>query len=187
TITVTAAKDACSATATYTLSVNAAAAPPKTAQSIAFDQALPNVSTSASPITLSATASSGLAVSYSATGPATVSGSTLTLSGTPGTVTVTANQAGNATYDAAAPVSRSFTVTAEASATACFQDQTAANFAAGTTGAGAYLPATGGVSLKPQVAEEFTTTPPTSEWQSFSWTPGSGGTTFAGGQAIVDG
>ncbi len=47
--------------------------------------------------TLAATASSGLPVTYTATGPATVSGSTLTYTG-PGSVVVTATQAGSANY-----------------------------------------------------------------------------------------
>gem|GEM_PF-1244248 len=64
-----------------------------------------------SPISLSATASSGLPVSFSVVlGPATASGTSLTLSGT-GLVTVRASQAGDATYAAATPVDRSFTVT----------------------------------------------------------------------------
>lgn len=51
--------------------------------------------------TLSATASSGLAVTYSVvSGPATLSGSSLTLTGA-GTVVVRASQAGNGTYAAA--------------------------------------------------------------------------------------
>ena len=63
-----------------------------------------------SPITLTATASSGLPVSYAVTsGPATVSGSTLTITGV-GLVTVQASQAGNANYYAAPPVSVTFTV-----------------------------------------------------------------------------
>jgi hypothetical protein len=62
-----------------------------------------------SPITLTATASSGLAVTYAVTGPATVSGSTLTITGL-GTVTVTASQAGNATYVPAQSVTQSFVV-----------------------------------------------------------------------------
>lgn len=63
-------------------------------------------------ITLTASASSGLSVTYSVvSGPATVSGNTLTITGT-GSVTVQATQAGNSTYTAANPVSRSFAVTA---------------------------------------------------------------------------
>jgi len=85
---------------TLTISGNAA-------QTITFG-ALPNVTYGVSPITLTATASSGLPVSYTVTGPATVSGSTLTITGA-GTVTVTAAQAGNADYAAATSVSQSFT------------------------------------------------------------------------------
>jgi hypothetical protein len=59
--------------------------------------------------TLTGTASSGLPVSYTVTGPATVSGSTLTITG-PGIVTVTASQGGNSTYGAANPVSQTIVV-----------------------------------------------------------------------------
>lgn len=63
-------------------------------------------------VMLSATSSSGLPVSFElVAGSARVQQSTLTLSGT-GTVTVRATQAGDDTYAAAAPVERSFTVTA---------------------------------------------------------------------------
>jgi len=66
------------------------------------------------PITLTATATSGLTVSYTVTsGPATVSGSTLTITGA-GSVTVQATQAGNANFAAATPVSVTFTVNAPA-------------------------------------------------------------------------
>jgi RHS repeat-associated protein len=61
------------------------------------------------PLTLTATASSGLPVSYTTTGPATVSGSTLTITGA-GLVIVTASQTGNTHYAAAMPVSQSLTV-----------------------------------------------------------------------------
>lgn len=64
------------------------------------------------PITLTATASSSLPVSYSViSGPATVSGSTLTIIGV-GSVTVRATQSGNTNYAAATPVSVSFVVLA---------------------------------------------------------------------------
>ena len=79
-----------------------------TVQTITFS-ALPNVTYGVAPITLTATASSGLAVSYTVTGPATVSGSTLTVSGA-GMVSVTANQTGNNTYAAAPSVTQSFAV-----------------------------------------------------------------------------
>jgi|GEM_PF-787412 len=64
------------------------------------------------PLSLSATASSGLPVSYTLTAGADIASlnaGTITFTGT-GTVTLEATQLGNATYTAAAPVSRSFTV-----------------------------------------------------------------------------
>ena len=62
------------------------------------------------PIQLAATASSGLTVSYTViSGPATVIGSWLTITGA-GVVTVRAAQTGNSGYAAASPVSQSFTV-----------------------------------------------------------------------------
>ncbi len=81
------------------------------AQAITFPN--PGTTYGVAPITLNATASSGLAVSYTViSGPATVSGSTLTITGA-GTVTVKAMQAGNSNYAAAPPVSASFTVTVQ--------------------------------------------------------------------------
>jgi hypothetical protein len=60
-------------------------------------------------ITLGATATSGLTVAYSVTsGPATVTGNQLTVTGG-GSITVQATQAGNGSYNAATPVSVSFT------------------------------------------------------------------------------
>ncbi len=67
----------------------------------------------APPATLGATASSNLPVLYSATGPVSLSGSTLSYTG-PGTVTVTATQPGNGTYTAATPVSQAVLVAADA-------------------------------------------------------------------------
>jgi hypothetical protein len=78
------------------------------AQAITFGS-LPGVTYGVGPIALGATSNSGLAVSYTVTGPATIAGSTLTVTGA-GMVTVTANQAGNNTYAAATPVPQSFTV-----------------------------------------------------------------------------
>ncbi|WP_438483296.1 MBG domain-containing protein [Oleiharenicola lentus] len=73
-----------------------------------------NQAFSSTPITLSATASSGLSVAFSVvSGPATVSGNQLSLTGA-GTVTVRAEQSGNATYNPAPPVERSFVVSAPA-------------------------------------------------------------------------
>jgi hypothetical protein len=82
------------------------------AQTITFG-ALPNVTYGVLPITLTATASSNLAVTYTSTGPATLSGSTLSVTGV-GQVCVTASQAGNGTYAVATPVKQCFTVSAAA-------------------------------------------------------------------------
>jgi regulation of enolase protein 1 (concanavalin A-like superfamily) len=64
-----------------------------------------------SPFTLSATASSGLPVSYASSNPAvaTVSGNTVTIIGA-GTTTITASQAGNENYNAAPSVPQTQTV-----------------------------------------------------------------------------
>jgi len=62
--------------------------------------------------TISASASSGLPVSLSiVSGPATVSGNMISLTGTTGTVVVRASQAGDSCYSAAADVDQSFLVT----------------------------------------------------------------------------
>jgi DNA-binding beta-propeller fold protein YncE len=80
-------------------------------QTITFPQPTTPAKADAS-ATLTATASSGLAVTYSiASGPATISGSTVTYTGA-GTVVIAANQAGNSTYAAASTVSDTVTTTA---------------------------------------------------------------------------
>ena len=82
----------------------------KASQSINFP-ALPETENygASGPLTLAATATSGLPVSYSVTGPATISGNTLTLTGASvGFVTVTASQAGDSNHLAAASVTQSF-------------------------------------------------------------------------------
>jgi len=67
------------------------------------------------PFAVSASSSSGLSPGFSiVSGPATISGSTVTINGA-GTVTVRASQTGNANYNAAADVDRTFNV-AKASA-----------------------------------------------------------------------
>ncbi len=79
-------------------------------QSISF-AAIPNTAIGASPLTLAATASSNLAVSFSSgtTAVCTVSGNSLTLVA-PGTCTVSADQPGDPNWNAAATVTHSFTV-----------------------------------------------------------------------------
>ena len=63
------------------------------------------------PFSLAATASSGLPITYAViSGPATISGSLVTLTGAAGAVVIQASQAGDGLYAAAAPVSQSFNV-----------------------------------------------------------------------------
>ena len=82
---------------------------PDPPQTISFSLASP-VTFGVAPIALSATATSGLPVAFSmVSGPASVSGSTLTINGA-GTVVVAANQAGNSTYSAAPQVTQTLTV-----------------------------------------------------------------------------
>lgn len=79
-------------------------------QTITFP-AIADQSTTAAPIILNASASSGLLVSYTIiSGPATIAGDVLTVDGTPGIVTVEATQDGNSAFEAAPPVLVSFTV-----------------------------------------------------------------------------
>jgi hypothetical protein len=78
-------------------------------QTIAFD-ALTDRYLGDPPFTLSASASSGLPVSFEVvSGPATISGKSVTLA-EPGTVTIRASQAGGNGWAAATPVERSFEV-----------------------------------------------------------------------------
>jgi ELWxxDGT repeat protein len=80
-------------------------------QSITFN-AIPNKLVTDAPFVLSATASSGLPVTFSVlSGPAAVRDSLLTITGV-GQVRVKATQAGNATYKPAADVEQSFVVEA---------------------------------------------------------------------------
>jgi hypothetical protein len=79
-------------------------------QAITFTTPVSPVTYGVSPIALSATATSGLAVTFSVvSGPGTVSGNILTITGA-GTIIVAANQAGNANYAAAGQVTRSIVV-----------------------------------------------------------------------------
>ena len=83
----------------------------KLAQTIAFTSTIAAQISTAGPFTLGATATSGLPVTFAlVSGPATLSGNTLTLTGTTGTVVVRASQAGNTTYNPATPADLSFTV-----------------------------------------------------------------------------
>ena len=70
---------------------------------------LPNKTTSAPDFFVSATASSSLRVSFSASGSCTISGAKVHLTGA-GSCTITASQGGNAYYNAAPGVPRTFTI-----------------------------------------------------------------------------
>jgi len=86
-------------------------------QTINFILASP-VTFGVAPITLSATATSGLTVTFSVqSGPAMVNSNLLTITGA-GTVVVAADQAGNAVYSAAPQVIQTLTVTAATTALA---------------------------------------------------------------------
>lgn len=80
----------------------------KANQTITF-AALPDKTFGAADFTVAATASSGLAVTFGATGNCTITNGTVHLTGG-GTCTVTASQAGNGNYNAAADVPRTFNV-----------------------------------------------------------------------------
>jgi sugar lactone lactonase YvrE len=87
-------------------------------QTINWTALAPSVALSASPVTLSATASSGLTVTFASNSLSvcTVSGSSVTLL-TTGSCSLTASQTGNADYSAAGQVTQSFTVTSGATLT----------------------------------------------------------------------
>ncbi len=79
-------------------------------QAITFPQ-IPNKLVSDPPFQLNASASSGLPVTYEIiSGPATLSGNTVTLTGQVGTVTVKASQPGGGTFDPADDAVNSFEV-----------------------------------------------------------------------------
>jgi hypothetical protein len=80
----------------------------KSGQTISFGP-LPDKTFGDPDFTVSATASSGLSVSFSASGQCTVSGSTVHLTGV-GSCTITASQSGDDNYNAAADVPQTFQI-----------------------------------------------------------------------------
>jgi hypothetical protein len=82
----------------------------KASQTIAFGR-LASKALGAADSTVSASASSGLAVAFAASGSCTLSAATVHPTGL-GSCTVTASQSGNANYDAARVVSQTFSITA---------------------------------------------------------------------------
>jgi hypothetical protein len=81
----------------------------KANQTITFGP-LPDKTTSDPPFTVNATASSGLTVTFAASGNCTVSGNTVTITGA-GSCTITASQAGNGNYNPAPSVPQTFNIT----------------------------------------------------------------------------
>jgi hypothetical protein len=84
-----------------------------TSQTITFPS-IPDVTYGVLPITLNATASSGLPIIYAVTGPAMLNGNGLTINGA-GSVSITASQPGSALYLPAINVARSFAAAQDAS------------------------------------------------------------------------
>ena len=82
-------------------------------QTITLTPVADKVTTDA-PFDVAVSSTSGLAVTLTVNGPATISATTLTLEGTSGTVTITASQAGNDNYNAATTVVVDFEVTRQA-------------------------------------------------------------------------
>lgn len=89
-----------------------ACAPSLTAQTITLPPIPSHTACDAPFIFVLPVASSGLPVTLTVSGPATIAGNTLTLTGAVGTVVLTASQAGNATFAAASNVAQSFVVAA---------------------------------------------------------------------------
>ena len=155
---------------TYTWTINAAAL---TAQTITF--ANPGAQTAGTPLTLTATATSGLAVSFASTTASicTVSGTQATFLAS-GTCIIDATQAGNSTYAAAAMVAQSFTVNA---APLTAQTITFANPGAQTAGTPLTLTATATSGL----AVSFASTT-----ASICTVSGTQATFLASGTCIID-
>jgi len=95
----------------------------KASQTITFAP-LPDKTYGDADFTVSATASSGLSVSFGATGQCSITGATVHLTG-PGSCTVTARQPGNANYAAATDVPRTFQINAPAQSVATITDSLA--------------------------------------------------------------
>lgn len=116
----------------------------KAAQSISLAPLASALTFGAAPVALSASASSGLAVSFSAAGPGSLSGGTLTLTGA-GVVTVTASQPGDSNYLAAPSVSAVIQVKQAASTTTLTASAASVDFGTpvtftATVGSGAGVP-----------------------------------------------
>src|SRR5205823_1843493 len=103
----------------------------KANQTITFN-ALANKTFGDADFNVSATASSGLPVSFTATGNCTIAGNTVHLTGA-GSCTITAAQPGNANFNAAANVPQTFTITKANTATALLSSLNPSNFGQSVT------------------------------------------------------
>ena len=151
-LTVSAILPASGASATTSKVVLAAAGP--TSQTITFE-ALANKTLAQSPVTVGANSSSGLAVSFTTTTLSVCTsggtdGATIALA-KPGTCTVQATQAGDATYNPAPPFSQSFKVS---------RASQMINFGALADAALAQSPVGVGANASSGLAVNFTTTTP---------------------------
>ena len=160
--------------------VNAAPLKPQT---ITFTT--PGTQTVGTLLTLSATASSGLTVSFASetTGVCTVGGTKVSFV-TAGTCTIQASQAGNGTWAAATPVSRSFMVDSGVSTGGPLKITTA-SCPAGTQGAsyaGCKLAATGGTAPYTFSVSANGNYPPLPEGMSLNATTGAITSAEIGGQ-----
>jgi hypothetical protein len=151
----------------------------KASQTITF-AALPDKTYGDPDFTVSATSDSGLPVSFGASGNCTVTGATVHLTG-PGSCTITASQAGNANYSAAADVPRTFAINPPAASVGQLTENTAcSSFAGGTAttlGLVAYTPKSG--TIKKAI--------PTGFYYWVKVTASAGPQSFTVGQSITTG
>jgi hypothetical protein len=103
----------------------------KASQTITFNS-LSNKTFGDTDFTVSATASSGLSVSFAANGQCSITGSTLHLTGA-GSCTVTASQAGNINYNPAIPIEQSIVVAQATTATTVTSSINPSNFGQSVT------------------------------------------------------
>ena len=104
--TFTASNGSVSAPATVSITV---AGTGSQSQTITFPAPPASATYGDAAVTLTATSSSNLPVTYAVSGPGSLMGSLLSYTGV-GTITITASQAGNGTYTAATPMQRSIQV-----------------------------------------------------------------------------
>ena len=126
-------------------------------QTITFSP-IPAQTYPAGPITLDATASSGLPVSYTVlSGPASLSGNILTITSV-GSVTVQASQAGNQQYTPATPVSQTFTISQASTALALTSGSNPSSLAQPVTFTATIMPQNGGQASGTVTFQEGSTT-----------------------------